>query len=189
MGSVKMSVYSVCIFGCNFWREQIKKIQKKKKIVLKLGQHQAQIQGHVQQGQSNERGIPLNIARYKKRVYSIVWVQFALIACCVSLVVFIVPCQKEKYTLWCRQSYPLLKLVNKPSSLLLEDIQQQQQQQVLLCINLSYKSFPFLRNVYSEYVNAVNNQNPHNVLKTRLVLRTSSFFPLFLKDDSLYMLL
>ena len=36
------------------------------------------------QGQSNEGGVPLNTARYKKTIYSIVWVQFVLIACCMS---------------------------------------------------------------------------------------------------------
>ena len=51
------------------------------KIHLKLRQHQAQVQGHVHRGQPNGGGIPLNIARYKKTVSSIAWVQLALVAC------------------------------------------------------------------------------------------------------------
>ena len=54
------------------------------KIYFWLRQHQAQVQnnlhGHQEQGQPNgER--PLNIAKYKKTVFSIAWVQFALVAC------------------------------------------------------------------------------------------------------------
>ena len=46
-------------------------------IFLKMRQHQAQIR----QEQLNGGGIPLNIARYKKTVYRIAWVQLALAAC------------------------------------------------------------------------------------------------------------
>ena len=54
------------------------------KIYFRLRQHQTQVQnnlhGHQEQGQPNfER--PLNIAKYKKTVFSIAWVQFALVAC------------------------------------------------------------------------------------------------------------
>ena len=49
------------------------------KIYFKLGQHQAQVQGQAHQ--PNGGGIPLNIARYKKTVSSILWVQLALVAC------------------------------------------------------------------------------------------------------------
>ncbi|XP_078342797.1 melanocyte-stimulating hormone receptor-like [Oculina patagonica] len=51
------------------------------KIYLKLRQHQNQIQEHVHQGQPNGGEIPLNIARYKKTVSSIAWVQLTLVAC------------------------------------------------------------------------------------------------------------
>ncbi|XP_078384808.1 adenosine receptor A2a-like [Oculina patagonica] len=51
------------------------------KIYLRLRQHQAQLQDHVQQGQSNRRGIPLNIARYRKTLFSALWVQLTLVAC------------------------------------------------------------------------------------------------------------
>ena len=57
------------------------------KVYFRLRQHQAQVQnnlhGHQEQGQPNgER--PFNIAKYKKIVFSIAWVQFALVACYVS---------------------------------------------------------------------------------------------------------
>ena len=47
------------------------------RIFFKL-RHQ---QGQVTQGQANEGEIPLNVARYKKSVSSILWVQLALVAC------------------------------------------------------------------------------------------------------------
>ena len=52
------------------------------KIHLRLRHHQAQVQGHVQHAQPPNGGaIPLNIARYKKTVSSIAWVQLALLVC------------------------------------------------------------------------------------------------------------
>ena len=51
------------------------------RIQMKLRHHQAQIQNNVPHGQQNGEGIPLNIARYKKTVSSIMWVQLALVAC------------------------------------------------------------------------------------------------------------
>ena len=51
------------------------------RINLKLRHHQAQVQNNVSQGQPNGGEIPLNIARYKKTVSSIFWVQLALVAC------------------------------------------------------------------------------------------------------------
>jgi len=50
-------------------------------IFLKLRQHQAQVLAHDQQGQPNEQATPLKIAKYKKTVSSIAWVQLALVAC------------------------------------------------------------------------------------------------------------
>ena len=52
------------------------------KIHLKLRHQQQNI---VPRGQTNGRGIPMNIARYKKSVSSILWVQLALVACYVPL--------------------------------------------------------------------------------------------------------
>ena len=51
------------------------------KIQLTLRKHQTQIQNHVVQRQPNGGGSPLNIARYKRTVSSILWVQFALLVC------------------------------------------------------------------------------------------------------------
>ncbi|XP_078361113.1 adenosine receptor A3-like [Oculina patagonica] len=52
------------------------------KIYLRLHHHQNQSQPHVHQAQpANEGEIPLNIARYKRTVSSIAWVQLALLAC------------------------------------------------------------------------------------------------------------
>ena len=61
------------------------------KIYLRLRQHQIQLQHepqvHLGQAQ-NGGGIPLNIARYKKTVSSIAWVQLALLACYIPFSIF-----------------------------------------------------------------------------------------------------
>ena len=51
------------------------------RIYLRVRHQQVQVQNHVPQGQANGGEIPLNIARYKKSVSSISWVQLALVAC------------------------------------------------------------------------------------------------------------
>jgi len=52
------------------------------RIHLKLRYYKTQVQDHaVLQGQANGRKIPLNIARYRKSVSSILFVQLALVAC------------------------------------------------------------------------------------------------------------
>ena len=51
------------------------------RIRLKLRHRQVQRQNNISQRQANVREIPLNIARYKKSVSSILWVQLALVAC------------------------------------------------------------------------------------------------------------
>ena len=59
------------------------------KIALKLRQQQAQVQQRVEQEQVNGE-IPLNIARYKKMVHNVAWLQMALIVCYMpSLTVFL----------------------------------------------------------------------------------------------------
>ncbi|XP_078361574.1 adenosine receptor A3-like [Oculina patagonica] len=55
------------------------------RIHFNLRHHQAQVQNNVPQGQPNGGGIPLNIARYKKTVSSIMWMQLALVACYVPI--------------------------------------------------------------------------------------------------------
>ena len=51
------------------------------KIFLTLRHQQAQVQGHVQPEQSSRVRSVLNIARYKKTVYGVAWIQFAMLAC------------------------------------------------------------------------------------------------------------
>jgi len=49
-------------------------------IYQKLLRHQAQVQEHVHQGQQNGHA-QLNIARYRKTVFSALWVQFSVLVC------------------------------------------------------------------------------------------------------------
>ena len=58
------------------------------KIVLKLRQQQAQVQQRVEQEQVNGGEIPLNIARYKKMVHTVAWLQMALIVCYMPIISF-----------------------------------------------------------------------------------------------------
>ena len=51
------------------------------KIFFTLRHRQAQVQDHVQPEQSSRVRSVLNIARYKKTVYSAAWIQFAMLAC------------------------------------------------------------------------------------------------------------
>ena len=51
------------------------------KIFFTLRHQQAQVQDHVQPEQSSRVRSVLNIARYKKTVYSAAWIQFAMLAC------------------------------------------------------------------------------------------------------------
>ncbi|XP_067033591.1 adenosine receptor A2a-like [Acropora muricata] len=67
------------------------------KIALKLRQQQAQVQQRVGQEQVNGGEIPLNIARYKKMVHSVAWLQMALIVCympIISLILFTIVNQR-----------------------------------------------------------------------------------------------
>ena len=60
------------------------------KIYLKLRHQQAQLHNNVSQGPiAIGGGIPLNKARYKKTVFSIVWVQLALVTCYIPLGIII----------------------------------------------------------------------------------------------------
>ena len=60
------------------------------RIHLKLRHQQVQVQNHFPQGQGNGGGIPLNIARFKKTVSSVLWVQLALVACYVPYGILVV---------------------------------------------------------------------------------------------------
>ena len=57
------------------------------KIFFRLRQQQAQVQDFCHQVQPNEGETPLNIARYKRTVSSIAWVQMTLVVCYVPLVI------------------------------------------------------------------------------------------------------
>ena len=58
------------------------------KIFITLRYRQVQVHGNSQQGQRpNGGGNQLNIARYKKTVYSIAWVQLALLICYIPYIV------------------------------------------------------------------------------------------------------
>ena len=50
------------------------------KIFFSLRHNQIHVQNHVAQGQPSQ-AIPLNIARYRKAVYSAIWVQGTLVVC------------------------------------------------------------------------------------------------------------
>ena len=58
------------------------------KIYRKLRQHQLQVRT-VPQGQTNGRQVPLNIARYKKSVSSVLWLQLALVICYIPFIVVV----------------------------------------------------------------------------------------------------
>lgn len=69
------------------------------KIHFKLRQHRFQVQAHL--GQQN-RGVPLDIARYKKTVSSTFWVRLALIVCYAPFCIVSAMHVKEKgyYMAW-----------------------------------------------------------------------------------------
>ena len=60
------------------------------RIHLKLRHRQVQIQNHFLQGQAIREGIPLTIARIKKTVSSVLWVQIVLLACYVPFGILVV---------------------------------------------------------------------------------------------------
>ena len=51
------------------------------KIFFTFRHQQAQVRDHVQPEQSSRVRSVLNIARYKKTVYTVAWIQFAMLAC------------------------------------------------------------------------------------------------------------
>ena len=59
------------------------------KIFFTLRHQQAQVEDHVQPEQSSRVRSVLNIARYKKTVYSVAWIQFAMLACYVPRIVLV----------------------------------------------------------------------------------------------------
>ena len=63
-------------------------------IFCTLNQHHAQVQDHVQQQPSQPN--VLNIARYRKAVHSALWVQLALVVCCLPYGTVIIVITKSK---------------------------------------------------------------------------------------------
>ena len=60
------------------------------KIYFKLRQrYQLQKVYPITQGHLNGRQVPLNIARYKKSVFSVLWVQLALVICYIPFIVVV----------------------------------------------------------------------------------------------------
>ena len=59
------------------------------KIFFTLRHQQAQVEDHVQPEQSSRVRSVLNIARYKKTVYSVAWIQFAMLACYCPYIVIV----------------------------------------------------------------------------------------------------
>ena len=56
------------------------------KIYLRLRQHKSQVE-HIHQGQPNRKGNLLILTQYKKTVYSIAWVQLAMVVCYVPFII------------------------------------------------------------------------------------------------------
>ena len=98
------------------------------KIFLNLNHQQAQIQEHVQTGQPNG-GSLLNIARYKKTVSSIAWIQLTLFVCYAPYFIVGIIVGYGKNTLFDSNNRRvtlirysrLFKLFPKSNTLLLED--------------------------------------------------------------------
>ena len=93
------------------------------KILFTLRHHQNQLQDHVQQpNQTNQ----LNIARYRKAVFTALWLQLTLVVCYLPYVILIIlflhaepSSSVSRFQLFVRLNF--LKLVIKPDSLLFED--------------------------------------------------------------------
>ena len=58
------------------------------KIFFTLRHNQIHVPNHAAQGQPSQ-AIPLNIARYRKAVYSALWVQVTLVICCLPYVIVV----------------------------------------------------------------------------------------------------
>ena len=99
------------------------------KIYFRLRHQLLHVQGHVHQRQHlPPNGVvpsALNLARYKKTVSIIAWVQLGLFACYSPLCIALISLHFEKvfereYNLLFRL-FTILKLISKPYSLLLEN--------------------------------------------------------------------
>ena len=76
------------LFACSFWTfialimvSIIISLFSYIKIFFTFRHQQAQVRDHVQREQSSRVRSVLNIARYKKTVYTVAWIQFVMLAC------------------------------------------------------------------------------------------------------------
>ena len=76
------------LFACSFWTfialimvSIIVSLFSYIKIFFTFRHQQAQVRDHVQPEQSSRVRSVLNIARYKKTVYTVAWIQFVMVAC------------------------------------------------------------------------------------------------------------
>ena len=99
-------VYLVfCVDRCSFWKAKLHaftvafvliiisvstSVFSYSKIYRKLRRYQLQIHGRVPQGQPNGRHVPMNIARYKKSVFSVLWVHLAGVICYIPFIVVVI---------------------------------------------------------------------------------------------------
>ena len=84
------SFYNLLEFSYNFMvsTHRYSSVSSHTKIFLSLRHNQIHVQNHVAQGQPSQ-AIPLNIARYRKAVYSALWVQGTLVICYLPYVVVV----------------------------------------------------------------------------------------------------
>ena len=122
------------------------------KIFFTLRHNQIHVQNHVAQGQPSQ-AIPLNIARYRKAVYSALWVQGTLGICYIpyNIAVFLTPRRGMPLSIYLARN---LKLVIKPVAVLLEDQRSKASRKrnikaTLLSIELVFYAFhPLIRAIF-----------------------------------------
>ena len=111
------------------------------KIFVTLRHNQIHVQNHVAQGQPSQ-AIPLNIARYRKAVYSALWVQGTLVICYLPYSSSFETSERDVFIpLPCSAIYgyfSVFELIIKPVVVLLED-----QRSEASCERLSKATFLF----------------------------------------------
>ena len=111
------------------------------KISFTLRHNQIHVQNHVAQGQPSQ-AIPLNIARYRKAVYSALWVQGTLVICYLPYSSSFETSERDVFIpLPCSAIYgyfSVFELIIKPVVVLLED-----QRSEASCERLSKATFLF----------------------------------------------
>ena len=120
------------------------------KISYTLRHNQIHVQNHVAQGQPSQAIPALNIARYKKTVYSALWVQGTLVICYLPSGIVVALRRQRGMTLSihlpCSEIYGHLsafELIIKPVIVLLED-----QRSEAICKRNIKANVPFIELVY-----------------------------------------